>query len=224
MGRASLLLVLLGQLVIGAPHAQAGQPRVTVEYSPGMDAVCALVRGVEIKEEWKAELAARKAEFESLWANAGPGLIEAAEAVAGKPFPSEPVTARLTLCDLPSQSIFGISINMRYALESFTSPPVPMRYKLDTLFHELLHVFLAAHPVAGSHLLTAHAAEPACVRNHLHLLALQKAVLLKVQAPEALQDVIGIDVQLPSGCYKRAWALVNASPGDYLKYVAELAR
>lgn len=193
-------------------------------YSPMMDTACSLVRGGAIKEEWKKELVSRKAQFEALWAGVGPQLMGAAEAITGRSFPSEHLTARLTLCDLPSQSIIGISVNMRYALTSFTHTPVPLRYKVDTLFHEILHVYLASHPIEGSALLDERSSESGCVRNHLHLLALQKAVLLKLHQTDALNDVISIDGQLPGGCYKRAWALVNATDTEYLRYVAELAR
>jgi hypothetical protein len=48
-----------------------------------------------------------------------------------------------------------------------------------------------------------HAVETDCVKNHLHLLALQKAVLLSLNAQRELADVVAIDSQLPSGCYKR---------------------
>jgi hypothetical protein len=217
-------LLIINLLVGFAVSATAGQPSVTVAYSPTLDSVCALVRGGTIKEEWKEELASRKGEFEALWAVVGPKLIQATESLTGKPFPSEPVTARLTLCNLPSQSFVGISVNMRYALKSFASPPVPMRYKVDTLFHELLHVYLSSRPTPRSALYAEHASESECVRNHLYLLALQKAVLLRLQEPEMLQQVISIDGQLPSGCYKRAWALVNTTETEYLKYVADLAR
>ena len=216
--------VLLALFIICACQARAGQPSITVAYSPSLDSACSFVRGGTIKDEWKAELVSRKAEFEALWTSVGTKLIEATEAITGKPFPTEHVTARLTLCNLPSQSIVGVSVNMRFALNSFVSPPVPMRYKVDTLFHELLHLFLASHPMEKSALLVEHASEPECTRNHLHLLALQKAVLLKLQEPEALQTVVKVDTQLPGGCYRRAWALVNASETEYLKYVAELTR
>lgn len=221
MMRTSLLFTLL---VAFASHAHAGQPAVSVSYSPSLDAACSLVRGGSIQDEWKAELVSRQPEFENLWASVGPRMIDATEALTGQPFPAENVSARLTLCNLPSQSMVGISVNMRYALKSFTPQPVPMRYKVDTLFHELLHVFLSRHPAAQSALLAEHASEPECTRNHLHLLALQKAVLLKLKEDGALQDVIAIDSQLPAGCYKKAWALVNATDTEYLRYVAELAK
>lgn len=218
--RTLVFLLLLGSCW----NTRAGQPSVTVVYSASLDSVCSLVRGGTIKGEWKDELASRQAEFEVLWARVGRLLVQATEAITTKPFPAEPVTARLTLCNLPSQSFIGISVNMRYALRSFASAPVPMRYKVDTLFHELLHAFLSKHRPANSALLAAHAAQPECTRNHLHLLALQKAVLLTLHEDAILRDVVAIDGQLPGGCYKNAWAIVNASDGEYLKYVAEIAR
>lgn len=221
MLRTYLLFALLATF---ACHARAGQPDVTITYSPSFDTACSLVRGGTIKDEWKQELLSRKAEFEALWAGVGPRLMAATESITGKSFPDEHFTARLTLCNLPSQSFVGISVNMRYALKSFASPPVPMRYKVDTLFHELLHVFLSSHPLSNSALLAEHASESECTRNHLHLLALQKAVLLQLREPAELQEVIAIDGQLPGACYKKAWAIVNASETEYLKYVAELAR
>ena len=216
---------LLFTPVLGfAFDARAGQPSVTVVYSPGLDTACSIVRGGTIKNEWKEELVSRKAEFEGIWASVGPKLVAATESLTGKSFPPENFKARLTLCNLPSQSFVGISVNMRHALKSFASQPVPMRYKVDTLFHELLHVFLSGHPITNSALLAEHATQPDCTRNHLHLLALQKAVLIKLQEPAILQEIIVIDGQLPGGCYKKAWAIVNATDGEYLKYVTEIAR
>jgi len=75
-----------------------------------------------------------------------------------------------------------------------------------------------------SPLLAQHSSEPRCVRNHLHLLALQKATLLHTKDSAALEQVVALDSQLPSGCYKRAWLLVNATPGTYLRYVEELSQ
>ena len=220
---AAVCLVVLALIgAIGA--ARAAQPAVTVDYSPSLDAACSALRGGSIKDEWKEELSARKPEFDALWARLGPRFIDAAEGLTGKSFPTGAITARLTLCNVPSQSFAGVLVNMRFALKSFVPAPVPLRYKVDTLFHELLHVHLSGFSSAGSALLAQHAAEPECTRNHLHLLALQKAVLLKLQEGAALADVIAVDGQLPGGCYKRAWAIVNASETEYLKYVAELAR
>jgi hypothetical protein len=207
--------------------SHAAVPRVKVEYSPSEDLECSAPPGIPIKEEWKSELLSRQSEFVTLWEAESPRLIAAAEAISGKSFPPQEITARLTLCNAPSESFpekGRVTINMRYALRSFTPEPVPLRYKVDTLFHELLHVFLNQHPVKTSDLLKQHAAEVERVRDHLHLLALQKAVLLKLNERDALKDVIAVDSMLPGGYYKRAWELVNATDNEYLKYVAELSK
>lgn len=214
----------LAFLVFVVTSASAEQPNVTIKYRPRLDRVCSVFRGPSIKDEWKAELMKRQSEFKQLWAAVGPKMIATAEAITSKEFPADEVTVRLTLCNLPSQSFIGVILNMRYALRSFTPQPVPMRYKVDTLFHELLHKYLDTYPVRDSKLLEQYTSEPARVRNHLHLLALQKAVLLKRGESQELKDVIIIDGQLPNASYKRAWEIVNATESEYLKYVAEISR
>jgi len=212
-------------LLTWAAHASSAEAiNITITYSPRLDWVCSIFRGPPIDEEWETELLARQPEFEQLWAAVGPKLIAATEAIAGQAFPADEITVRLTLCNLPSQSALGVSVNMRYALQSFTARPVPMRYKVDTLFHELLHNYLDEYPVPDSKLLGQHATEPARVRSHLHLLALEKAVFLALGESQALMDVIDIDSQLPNGYYKRAWEIINATDDEYLKYVGEISR
>lgn len=209
-GRAVLLASLLAASTC---VADAAQPIVGIVYSPSLDAACVAPRGGKVEQKWKSELASRIGEFKALWQAEGPELIKATEAVTGKSFPSRHFTARLTLCKIPSQSDFhgAIIINMRYALKSYTAQPVPMRYKVDTLFHELLHKFLEAHPVTNSALLRQHAAEPPRVRDHLHLLALEKAVLLRLHRTKELKNIVVIDSRLAGGYYKRTWNIVNAT-------------
>lgn len=175
------------------------------------------------RPEWSEELNERLPEIVSLWESIIPTLVEAVTITTKKPF-SAPKTVHLILSDRPSNSFSGVTVNMRYALRSFTATPVPMRYKLDTVFHEALHEFVSRNTPTRSVLLSQHASEPMCVRNHLHLLALQKAALLYTKDLEALEQVISIDGQLPSGCYKRAWSLVNSAPNTYLQYVVELSQ
>jgi hypothetical protein len=207
--------------------SQASLPQVKVKYDAAEDVTCSQLPGGSIKQEWKAELLAREPEFIRMWEAEGPRLLAATESISGKDFPSHEITARLTLCNLPSESFpenGRVTINMRYALRSFTPEAVSIRYKVNTLFHELLHIFLERHPIANSVLLKEHTTENERVRDHLHLLALQKAVLLNLNQPDALKEVIDVDSMLPGGYYKRAWELVNATDTEYLKYVAELSR
>ena len=223
--RHLIFSVLISISLAGCSSSEnSEEPVISLAYNPRLDAICSLFRGGAIRKEWETELTSRQDEFENLWKMAGPKLIEATENITKVSFPSRKYTARLTLCDLPSQSILGISVNMRYSLDSFTQTPVPMRYKVDTLFHELLHKVLAEYPVNESIFLKQYASEPGRTREHIHLLALQKAILLTLNEPEALKSIIDTDSQLPGGYYKRAWEIVNATDTEYLKYVAEISQ
>jgi hypothetical protein len=222
-----VLPVALPAASVPATITAAAGPTVKVYYSPSEDRECSAPPRDPIKEEWKAELLSRQSEFVTLWEAEGPRLIAATEVISGKNFPSQQVAARLTLYNAPSESLPGtdrVIINMRYALKSFTAEPVSLRYKVDILFHELLHIFLGQYHVQNTALLKQHAAEDERVRDHLHLLALQKAVLLKLDERDALKDLIAVDSVLPGGYYKRGWELVNATDDEYLKYVAELSK
>lgn len=221
--RASFLCI--GVTLLGVSVASAAeQLPVQITYSSKNDLACSSRDGSEIPESWKHELEARRAEFDALWGRLGPKLIKDTIAIVGKPFPAG-IVARLTLCNVPSESFpaFGVvSVNMRFALKSFTDRPVSMQYKVGTLFHELLHVYLDANPVANSALSKAHALEDRRVLNHLHLLALQKAVYLRLGLLNELEEQVRIDSSLPGGYYKRAWALVNATDNEYIKYISEI--
>jgi len=144
-----LLVTLLG---FGC-SSQATLLQVKVDYNPTEDLACSLPAGSSIKEEWKAELLSREPEFLRIWEAQGPRFLAATEAISGKKFPSQEIIARLTLCNSPSESFpetGRVTINMRFALKSFTPEPVSMRYKVDTLFLELLHIFLNRHPIKNS--------------------------------------------------------------------------
>ncbi len=55
------------------------------------------------------------------------------------------------------------------------------------------------------------------------LLAVQKAVMLQRGDRRELADVVRIDGQLPGGCYRRAWQIVDEADA-YQHYVRELRR
>lgn len=195
--------------------------RSSVSYRPRLDAICSTLMGQPIENRWQAELESRLDEYRNLWSRIGPDLLAQAEKISGLRSPRS-ANVRLTLCNLPSQSILGITVNMRFAMQSFTDTPVPLRYKVDTQFHELLHRMLDGHLPRQSRSLVEHSDASRCVKNHLHLLALQKASLLELKQLEALADVVRIDSLLPGGCYREAWEIVNGSEFEYLTFLSEI--
>src|SRR4029077_4393992 len=100
---AFLFVMLLGF----ACSSQATLPRIKVEYSASEDLACSLPPASPIKEEWKAELLSRQPGFLTLWQTEGPKLLAATEAISGRDFPLQEITARLTLCNVPSESSPG---------------------------------------------------------------------------------------------------------------------
>lgn len=219
------LLVPVVLLGVGLPVALARYPSsgIDVHYSPRLDRFCSLLRGPAIDQVAQRELSSIADEYLRLWNDVGPPMLSTAESLTGLA-PPDGRTVRLTLCDIPSQSLLGITVNMRFALRSYTPSPVPLRYKVDVLFHELLHRMLAGHLPQESDLPGSDARASRCVRDHVHLLALQKAVLLARGETAAYEDVVRIDGSLPEPCYRSAWQIVNATPMRYLDFVAEIAR
>ena len=74
----------------------------------------------------------------------------------------------------------------------------------------------------NSPLLTLYNKEPQRVKDHIHLLALLKAVYFNVGMVDKLSIIIEVDNSLPNGFYKRAWEIVNSTPNYYLEFVGEL--
>jgi hypothetical protein len=213
----SIAILSLSSLSMAAP------PLVHIKYNKMFDAVCALVKGYEIEDSWKDELAGRIEEFRSTWDAIGPQLLSETERLSGYKF-DDSISAYLSLCSVPSQSLVGISINMRYALASFTSEPVSFEYKAAVIYHEILHQLIAERVPVNSRLLEFHKDEHERVQNHLHLLALEKAVYLRLGLGGELTEVINIDGKLTGGFYKRAWEIINANEETYKLYVAEIGR
>jgi hypothetical protein len=219
-----ILFVSLAAFAFGVVGSVwATPPTVSISYSQEQDSACAANERYVIEKQWSDELEQDLARIHKLWDELGPKLLATTEEITGKEFSQREADIRLTLCNVPSESTGReIKVNMRYALHSFTKEPVPLRYKVSIFYHELLHGFIDKNLSPQSRLLAEHAGEPERVRDHLHLLALEKAVYLRLGLKEELAEIIKIDGELPNGFYKRAWEIVSEDERTYLKYVEEL--
>jgi hypothetical protein len=191
-----------------------------LDYSPKLDSICAVISGPSIEETWKSELQLTLPEFEKEWATLGVELVKGSERVLGRAI-NQNFTAHLTLCNTPSRA-WPVVVNMRYALKSFTPSPVPLRVKVGTLHHEILHREIDELIPSNSPFLEDYSDEHSRVRNHLHLLAVQKATYLELGLDDELAELVSVDSRLPEGYYKRAWEIVNSEPQHYKKALAEL--
>ncbi|MFZ6673354.1 hypothetical protein [Undibacterium sp. Xuan67W] len=59
-------IFVLALFLLAAEPACAAQTQVHIVYNPAMDSACSFLRNATIKDEWKAELSLRKAEFEGI--------------------------------------------------------------------------------------------------------------------------------------------------------------
>lgn len=217
-------LALLAGLCLALPASTTAAPlEVRIGYGRTFDDACSLLRGYRIGPAWRTELKAELPELRRSWNAEGRPLLDRASRLVGRRLTGRR-DVRLTLCNMPSSSWLGTSVNMRHALNAFTPHPVPLRYKANIIAHELLHDLIVDRDLSSSPMLAAHARESARVRSHLHLFALMKAALLAQHRPAALRELRRIDAALPGGHYRRAWEIVEASPDAYLAYVAELRR
>jgi hypothetical protein len=208
-------------LTVQTSAADAAPLEVRIGYDRSFDAACSFLRGYPIPPDWRHQLESRLPAMRALWSKEGLPVLERAFELSGRRLHGRRGVS-LTLCDAPSSSLFGTTVNMRHALPSFTAAPVPLRYKVGVANHELLHRLVAEAGLRHSRLLAAHAGEPPRVLSHLHLFALMKAAMLDLGRKDALEEMQRIDAQLPEAAYGRAWQLVNRTPDEHLAYVAEL--
>jgi hypothetical protein len=147
-------------------------------------------------------------------------LLRTSEEIVGKAFQEKQLWVSLSVCSLPSASD-PLLVNMRFSLKSFTSTPLSEDVTVSVIFHEILHRYLLGRIPANSPLLLKYNDEDNTVKAHLHLLALQKAVYLKLGRLPTLQRVIEKDQELPNRAYTRAWEILN-SREIYQSFLAEL--
>jgi hypothetical protein len=214
------ILSLLLVASVSAAQAFATLPSVDVSYANLFDEACAQQTKYQINPSWVSEINTRLPEFKAAWAKDGPVLLKTSEHIVGKNFREKQFLVSLSICSLPSMGD-PLLVNMRYSLKSFSSTPLSMDVTVGVIFHELLHRYLAGKIPANSKLLLKYKSEDETVTSHLHLLALQKAVYLKLGRADTLKRVVEKDQALPNKSYTRAWEIIDHRE-SYKSFVEEL--
>jgi hypothetical protein len=151
-----------------------------------------------------------------------PALLSTSEAIVGKPFQDKEIWVSLSVCSLPSMSD-PMLINMRFSLKSFTTTPLREDVTVSIIFHELLRRYLVGKIPNDSILLMKYKDEDDTVKTHLHLLALQQGVYLKLGRADTLERMIAKDRELLNRSYARAWDILE-SRENYQSFISELRR
>lgn len=216
---SGLLLVLVtfgvatGQTIKKKKTEKLQVPTITLVYTRGgtpFDQGCGWLMNKPALQKDMDEAFQRLNEFQLLWDKDGTTYLQTAIQEIGVSFPYKEMLATLTVCDMPS-----VSTPLIFSIKQFLSSS-PNQRPVSTipmlLFHEVMHTY--PHPVyTTSALRKKYASETNGVLNHLHLMALEKFVLTKLNKTEVLQWLDDQYRNLSRGDLKRAWEIVNDIEG-----------
>ena len=214
---------LLAVLVWRATVAEAQPiPKVELVYpSPNGSALDRLCTGAfqgKIEPTWVQETVQRLPEFQARWDKEGPAYFSVARRETGLDHPFREVQATLSVCaGVPSMGS-PLIIQVRGFLSSPKEPPRPAILFPMYIFHEMMYRYTA--PVhAVSQLRKKYASEDLPTLNQLHVVAMEKLVLVKLGKSEELKAWEELNRTERSGARIRAWDIVEKE--SYESFVNE---
>lgn len=217
-----LLLIFLFALAAQANQPTPTVPKLFFEYSWLYDANCAVTPERKIDPAWAAEARARTADFEKTWTKSGPVFFGKVFEIFQVGFKRKELTATLSVCPAPSYSN-PLVLNVTRYLKSYMGDK-PVRSDdsfADLVTHELLHTWLVENFKWRSPLIEKYQAEESTVRNHLHLMAMQKYIYTELERADLLAMIDKQYRNIPSPAYNRAWQIVSDIEG-HEAFIAEL--
>ncbi|HVK96530.1 MAG TPA: hypothetical protein VM368_01880 [Flavisolibacter sp.] len=172
-----------------------------------------------VDEDLMREAGRRVEEFQELWDKEGPDYFNTVFSEINLPFPYKEIHGAFTVSGVPSTNT-PLIINVVPFL-SLAKKPFPIAVFSEIVFHELLHVYLRGI-TDRSTFRKKYMNESLTTRNHLHLMALEKFVLLKLGKTDLLKwlDNDYRKGDLPPD-YRKAWEIVNDKEG-YEVFIEEL--
>ena len=187
-------------------------PRGTI-----FDANCSQMFKVPINAEAVKAAVQRAPELQRLLNREIGPYLSATYAEVGIPYPYREVQATLTVCPGVITMSAPLFLNVSQFLPT-ADPRVDDRYFVEMVYHELMHTYVA--PASqGSSFRRKYADEDPLVLSNLHVMALEKFVLLKMGRVEELKHVAA--GYRASKTLKRAWEIVDQVE-DYHAFVKEL--
>lgn len=211
-------LIMLGLppvllLAFAVPLFAAELPKIDFVYpSPDgtvFDRNCVANTGKAIPTGWIDETARRRPEFQRVWDQQGPNLLKVVFDEVREEFPYREMQATLTVCAVVGGSLSSpLLINVRGFMSGVPNPSPMWGFTLN-VFHELMHHY-TRDVYDKSYLRDKYSKELLVTRNHLHVLALEKFVLLKLGRRD---DLAAIDKSYrnrdAADPYRRAWEIID---------------
>ena len=200
-------------------QSQISYPKLTFKYdwrSYLIDAVGRLYFKTTVNAGYRNQLTKQLPLFTKVWQQNAPLLFNEIFSVFKRGFKQNKRTAIVYLSHNASYgSKRFLVLGLRYYLdsESWNLAATRQDVFVDLVFHELLHVWVDENIGDKSQLLAKYRNEHQDVREHLHLMALQKMVYLKINRPDMLAMIDHSYRTLASPEYRRAWEILNDIEG-----------
>jgi hypothetical protein len=183
-----------------------------------LDQLCKDVFKGNIEPTWVQEAIQRLPEFQARWDKEGPAYFSVARRETGLDYPFHEVQATLSVCaGVPSMGTPLIT-QVRGFLTSTKEPPRPAILFPMYIFHDMLYRYTT--PVrAVSELRKKYASESLQTLNQLHVVAVEKMVLVKLHKSEELKAWEELNRTERSAAHVRAWDIVEKE--SYESFVNE---
>lgn len=218
---SKMLSVVFSLSFFAASGLASELPKVDIVYPPGgslLDRFCKSDLGMAVDQAKIQEAVQRRGQFQEQWNIEGPSYMNTALTEIGLEFPYREVQATLTVC-LPASTSVPLVVDVKPFLHSAAKSDPAWEFS-EIVFHELMHLYVS--PVFRTSVLTQkYRNEPPTTKYHLHVMAVEKLVLLKLNRADQLK-VIDHDYRSgPDPAYKRAWEIVNDIE-NYQRFIDEL--
>lgn len=156
---------------------------------------------------WIAELKEKMPHLDEVWTKRGPELFKVLFDQTGAGFSRKEMDATFSLCPGKASYSSPLVFNATRFLNSFMNRSFTDDEFSDLVFHELTHLWLVEN-LKNSDLRFKYKDEAPVVRNHLHLMAIQKFVYIKLGRPDLIA-MLDRKYKSFGGAYVRAWEIVQ---------------
>ena len=175
--------------VVGKPNDPLKLPVVEILHTPGgslLDRLCKTDFKISVDDEAIQAAAQKRPEFQKKWDAEGPAYMNAALSEVGLAFPYHEMRATLTVC-LPASTSVPLVIEVNEFLPAARKSAPAWEFS-EVVFHELMHTYVT--PVfAHSILMKTYQNEVPTVKYHLHVMAIEKMTLLKLNRLDDLKII-----------------------------------
>lgn len=195
-------------------------PEITFAYdwrSSIMDTIFSVYYGNDVTDDLLARSETLLPKLVAAWKQTAPLLFEEVFSVFKRGFRDRKRTAIINLSHYYSYgSHWFLILSLRSYVEAEKwNRSISLEYSfVSTVFHELLHIWLDDNfDENKSCMLAKYHNENIHVLSHIHLMAIEKMVYLKINRPDIAAYIANSYCNFCSPEYRRSWEIVNDVEG-----------